>query len=368
MTFTSLTIADMKARQAEKFLKARQDPSFARAMQIKELSPQQSADQVRLRKVVQMTEARLAEVEAGVNGLKRRTERRDSRHTPQQPALERMQRTVRNIDVAIRDRQQSMDELTRRINSLRIARGGSEVRTRESTPALAPAPTPRRVSTGATQSPKGTHGTPSRARGSSVGLAESQPIPLKPTKEQKEAVAKALDAKPIKLRVSKAVVTKADRRGVNKPSSLVAHASVARGPVMLDAMPQPGCLKLTPGPSKGVSAPSTPVVATTAQKSPAHAAAAPVAPTSPASPVAPAPAPATPSFGFAGIKLDLDPGNIASTPGSRRGGATGNRTHHSAVKLSNVPTKPATSGGTLFGAVVSPPKTEEKKDPSGFSR
>lgn len=49
-----LTTGDMKVGQAEKFVQARQDPSFAGVMQIKELSIDQAESQARLREMVQV--------------------------------------------------------------------------------------------------------------------------------------------------------------------------------------------------------------------------------------------------------------------------------------------------------------------------
>jgi hypothetical protein len=47
----------MKIGQADKFVKARQDPSFASIMQIKELSIDQAESQARLRELLQVRHA-----------------------------------------------------------------------------------------------------------------------------------------------------------------------------------------------------------------------------------------------------------------------------------------------------------------------
>lgn len=70
--------ADMRVGQADKFLKARQDPSFARVLQVKDLNPEQAANQTKLRKTIQMIDARLEELSTGVSGLRKRVDRRDS--------------------------------------------------------------------------------------------------------------------------------------------------------------------------------------------------------------------------------------------------------------------------------------------------
>ncbi len=43
----------MKVGQAEKYLSAKQDPSFARVMQVRDLNLEQSSSQVKVRKAVQ---------------------------------------------------------------------------------------------------------------------------------------------------------------------------------------------------------------------------------------------------------------------------------------------------------------------------
>jgi hypothetical protein len=47
----------MKARQAEKLFKARKDPTLEKIMSVRQLSVQQSASQLKLRKAVQVRNA-----------------------------------------------------------------------------------------------------------------------------------------------------------------------------------------------------------------------------------------------------------------------------------------------------------------------
>lgn len=74
--------ADLKAGQAEKILKARKDPAFAKVLSGKELNSQQSASQLGLRRVVKVVEARLEELDESIAGLKRRSSNQDSRRRP----------------------------------------------------------------------------------------------------------------------------------------------------------------------------------------------------------------------------------------------------------------------------------------------
>jgi hypothetical protein len=72
----------LKAGQAEKILKARKDPAFARVLSVKELNAQQSASQLGLRRAVKVVEARLEELDESIAGLKRKSSNQDSRRRP----------------------------------------------------------------------------------------------------------------------------------------------------------------------------------------------------------------------------------------------------------------------------------------------
>lgn len=375
----------MKAGQADKFLKARKDPSFARAMQVKELSPQQQADQVRLRKIVSMTESRLSELDTGIGGLKRRASERPR----SQPALERIQRSVRYIDTAIRDRHAAVDELARRVSGLRLRPA-----TREGTPGPST-------------------GSPARhtPRKSSVTLQQAlKPVEtpakpaLRPQEDVRDAVKKALDRPRPRITRKDAPVTKV--KGAK--GGIVAHASVARGPVSVDSIPQPGSAVIA-GPSRTPSrlnrsaraatpSTSTPAPApapartegppplaapvpipaaqmpATPKPGPAFGAfgsafgATPPAVTPPAAATPPSTTPGSSPFaGFAGIKLQLDPGDVSSGTPSRRGGSS-QRSHQGAAKFTGSVTAAAPTTGGLFGNVAAPkPATDEKK-PAGYFR
>lgn len=389
----------MKTGQAEKFLKARKDPSFARAMQIKELSPAQSAGQNRLRKVVQITDSRLSELDAGIASLKRRA------NGPSSPSqnLERIQRSVRNVDVAIRDRQQSIDELARRVSSLRV-REGSELRSREGSPFASATASPAPVRQARTSTPKrssasAAHSSPRSFETPEAPESPAPPPSLEPTDAMRAA---AKQDGTLRRNVGRALAQVSKRKGEPAPvtlisratpvststakpkpkaaPSLVEHASVARGPVMLDAMPIPGSVRL--GASKGVASgaqpptpsPPTPSPQTQPQPQPQSAWPSTAAHVTPAQST-PAPPPAPAPGGFAGIKLELSPSAFTSTASSERAPRSSLRSsnfkssHTPAVKLSSTPTlPPAGGGGTLFGGVSPSRKEEARKAPPGFVR
>ena len=61
------TVADMKVGQADKFIEARTNGSFSRALlQVKELSPEQAEHQTRLRKLTQVSVAYMKMDEADI--------------------------------------------------------------------------------------------------------------------------------------------------------------------------------------------------------------------------------------------------------------------------------------------------------------
>ncbi|OCF34018.1 hypothetical protein I316_04364 [Kwoniella heveanensis BCC8398] len=317
---------DMKVSQAEKFLKARRDPTFARIMQVQELSPEQSASQNRLRKAVQITESRLEELESSINGLRRKAERHEQgRGDSQPPALERVQRSVRNIDAAIRDRQQTIDDLARRIGGMRLAspgRAGSSTLSRTQT-------TPRKSTLSSSASVQAS--------------ISATTISLDPIKDVLKEVEDALNVDNDKILNRLANIRVAR---LTRPTQL---KKGTKGPVMIDALPMPALLP-PPTPAAVPRAKSTqPAVA-----SPAVANATPLTPsfsTIGESAATPSPSPA-PSFG--GIKLSLDPGNISDLAASRSGNSltrsggassgSSHRTHAPAAKF--VPHSATTSSSS----------------------
>lgn len=423
----------MKTGQAEKFLKARKDPSFARAMQIKELSPAQSAGQTRLRKVVNMTDSRLSELDAGIASLKRRANASTNKSPNSGQALERIQRSVRNVDVAIRDRQQVVEELSKRVSIMRLREGSSELRSREGSP-FPSSPAHARASTPTATPSKSQSKTPTKlsdaiAHGSPTKRSQTLDTPdaprpsLMPTDAQREAVkeddtlrrnvANALAGR--KMEKNKAPVTlisratpastsatakEKEKKKMSKPS-LVEHASVARGPVLLDAVPVPGSVQLGSSLTKSLSSstgpppaqpqaqaqwqqpaqPAQPLAAPGAWSStPAPPTSGPAAVTlaqaptaTPATPVTPAAPPPSGGFGFGSIKLELSPSTFTSTaPTDRtprgRGGSS-SKAHATAPKLTSTPVLPAAgAGGTLFGGVPLTKSDEQRRAPTGFVR
>ncbi|EIW68597.1 hypothetical protein TREMEDRAFT_74106 [Tremella mesenterica DSM 1558] len=208
--------SDMRVGQAEKFLKARQDPAFASAMQVRELNPQQSEAQIRVRKSVQNAEHRLDELESLIAGLKRK-----DRHSISTPALERVQRSVRNVDAAIRSRQETIEDLSHRISSMRLNTPTRHFGTRSS-----PSPFNNDIH----GSPKSLSLSPSNSH-----LIFTQPevkVTFEPSAEMREAAERALDrdARRNDLR---------DRLKDLKVKEIKAERPKGKEVVMIDALPVP---------------------------------------------------------------------------------------------------------------------------------
>ncbi|WRT65194.1 uncharacterized protein IL334_002137 [Kwoniella shivajii] len=340
---------DMKVGQADKFLRARQDPSFAKVMQVKDLSPEQASSQLKLRKSVQIAETKIEELDASIAGLRRRAERQEQgRINSQQPALERVQRSVRNIDAAIRDRQQTIDDLARRIGSIRL-----------SSPSRAGSPGPS-ISRSTPRKPMIPSTTTTKA------------INLEPSKEVLAEVEASLtnNSSKISSRIEKmkfAKLTKMDNRAEKQKP--ISH----KGPVLIDALPLPGQLPPLP---PSVNKPSKSVATTTAVPTSTKDTLG-VFPSTPSLPTAGNTSTPSPSFG--GIKFNLDPGNISDLARSsthRGGGAGGGggggstRTHTPAAKFipsSNPPNSASPAAGGLFDFKNdNAKKDDEKGKPSGF--
>ena len=62
----------MKSGQLEQYAKARDDPDFAKGIEVTQLSAQQAADQKRINEAVAGVEAGLEDLEMGLAALQRR--------------------------------------------------------------------------------------------------------------------------------------------------------------------------------------------------------------------------------------------------------------------------------------------------------
>lgn len=99
----------MKQGQLEKLAEARDDPSFAQQLVTKDLSPEQETSQIALRAAVAEVQARLAELDAGLAFLR---DRRTHDAT--------LGRTVADVETSILDRQKTIDDLSRRLHTVKI--------------------------------------------------------------------------------------------------------------------------------------------------------------------------------------------------------------------------------------------------------
>ncbi|ORY23814.1 hypothetical protein BCR39DRAFT_342959 [Naematelia encephala] len=331
----------MKIGQIEKFIEAREDPSFVQAMQVKELSSEQSEMQVQLRHAMQATESQLEELETALAVFKRDTSSDSSKKANGDPVVERIQRSVRAVDTALQERLQTIDELSRRIDAIRV-----------STPTKT-----RPISTGHL-------GTPSRKPPTSVSF-NPPPEVLREIHLQVSAEG----CKPAWLAGMK--VARLSRPGSNEKKASI-PASLASGPVKINSLHPPG--QLPKGVQASVKAelrPNESQDGSEAEEKPSIPPSTPEETKPKSSPPSSIPTAESPSFGFGGIKISLDPGQVVTSATSRtsRPGGGSHRAHVPAAQLrqtsgSGTPSSP--TAGFSFNLPAESPKETKKGTPSGF--
>jgi len=234
--------------------------------------------------------------------------------------LERLQRSARNVDSAIRDRQQTVDDLAKRIGAVRIA---TQPRSREGSAAPL---------SGSKHGP----GSPS------VSVLSTLPISFDAPPEVLAEVAALLDAErsgtDLFSTISKTRITKASSHSPEKGGSR--HTALRDGPITIDALPLPGLLD------------SQPVLSP------------------PTSPSASTPPNSTSMFG--GIKLSLDPASLVPNPiatssstRTPRGQST-HRSHVTAAKFSGSAQSTSAASPPSDIAFELPPSSKASSTPSGF--
>jgi len=247
-----------------------------------------------------------------------------------QPALERVQRSVRNVDAAIRDRQQTVDDLARRIGSIRLAKLG---RSREGSVA------PSSIRREQPASPSQSTISPSRI---SFDTPDDVVADVEAILDR--------DSSRIQNRIKGMKIARLTQGGT-KPGSkgYLAHASLANGPIMIDALPLPGSLPIVDvkpdisGASvkSTVPQPERDLMLTTNGTASA----------------------------FGGIKLSLEAGDLASTQSSRTSrSSTTHRTHTAAAKLGSSPRSGAPPTSSMSFTLPNAASPAPTGAPAGFFR
>ncbi|KDE07199.1 hypothetical protein MVLG_02599 [Microbotryum lychnidis-dioicae p1A1 Lamole] len=113
--------AETKSEEAARFIRAKDDPVFAKMVRVRQLGPEQLENQKRLRLAMTTMKATLGQVEDHVSVLREKmVESRLGRTSFKAPSLDSVNRAVRNISSAVAEKTFELDELTVRLELMRV--------------------------------------------------------------------------------------------------------------------------------------------------------------------------------------------------------------------------------------------------------
>ncbi|SCZ99633.1 BZ3500_MvSof-1268-A1-R1_Chr3-1g06172 [Microbotryum saponariae] len=113
--------AETKSEEAARFIRAKDDPVFAKMVRVRQLGPEQLENQKRLRLAMTTIKATLEQVEDHVSVLREKmVESRLGRTSFKAPSLDSVNRAVRNISSAVAEKTFELDELTLRLELMRV--------------------------------------------------------------------------------------------------------------------------------------------------------------------------------------------------------------------------------------------------------
>ncbi|KAH7092837.1 hypothetical protein BKA62DRAFT_663553 [Auriculariales sp. MPI-PUGE-AT-0066] len=115
----------VKREQLKNIKDARNDPTIRQTLEDRELGPEQMETRTKLRRQVELVQDRVEQLEGVVQGVKRRVDM-SGRHKIEAPSLELVNRTCRNMDIALEQRSSDISSLTARVNSLDLSRKASK--------------------------------------------------------------------------------------------------------------------------------------------------------------------------------------------------------------------------------------------------
>ncbi|KAL7409677.1 hypothetical protein BDY24DRAFT_332670, partial [Mrakia frigida] len=113
--------ADTKMEESARFLRAKDDPDFAKMIRVRQLGPEHTENQQKLRKTTQLVRDRVLQLENHLAVLKKRVGQEKSGSVPMKaPSLDTIARTMRNITVAVNEKTYEIDDLELRLDVLRL--------------------------------------------------------------------------------------------------------------------------------------------------------------------------------------------------------------------------------------------------------
>ncbi|KWU41271.1 hypothetical protein RHOSPDRAFT_8490, partial [Rhodotorula sp. JG-1b] len=114
--------AETKREEASGFLRARSDPAFAKLVRVRQLGPEQTENQRKIRHQVEAVRAKIEQLEEHLLSLKKQLAKEKlGQTTLQAPSLDSIQRAMRNITVAATEKGLELDEIAARLHRMQIA-------------------------------------------------------------------------------------------------------------------------------------------------------------------------------------------------------------------------------------------------------
>lgn len=112
-------ISETKREELSRWVKAKDDPDFAKILKSRSLGPEHTENQLRLRKLLQITSTRLQQCEDIMQALQKKlNQEKTGKAVFQAPTLDTIDRTCRNIKMALEERTEIVDKLSERVKTI----------------------------------------------------------------------------------------------------------------------------------------------------------------------------------------------------------------------------------------------------------
>ncbi|GJJ08548.1 hypothetical protein Clacol_002766 [Clathrus columnatus] len=112
-------ISETRLEELTRWVRAKEDPGFAKSLKPKSLGPEHTENQLRLRKLLQNTLSRLQQCEDIMEAMQKKLNQEKNGHVGlQAPTLDTIDRTCRNIKIALDERTDIVDKLSERVEAL----------------------------------------------------------------------------------------------------------------------------------------------------------------------------------------------------------------------------------------------------------
>ncbi|GAA5902104.1 uncharacterized protein JCM6883_001299 [Sporobolomyces salmoneus] len=118
--------AETKKEEAARFVRAKNDPAFAKMIRIRQLGPEQIENQRKIRLQMEAVRSRVEQLEEHLMALKGKVnEDQKGRSSFKAPSLDSVNRAVRNITVAVSEKTFELDQLAQRLDQVRLGSEGT---------------------------------------------------------------------------------------------------------------------------------------------------------------------------------------------------------------------------------------------------